>query len=173
MNPFCRGNDFHVQNFSFVLLWFHCTGTDINQFVGRVDEYGRTVASEERLWSSLCSFAVSHSFFGNRFLFIWFSRINYTCFVLLIFLVFSIYLLCKYSNLIVKSRLEHKFSSFSRFSFLLGCSDGRSRAGVYCAANACIEQVIQHGEVDVFQAVKTVRRHRPQLIDNMVWHECF
>lgn len=45
--------------------------------------------------------------------------------------------------------------------------DGRSRAGVYCAANACIEQVVQHGEVDVFQAVKTVRRHRPQLVDNM------
>ncbi|KAK6617293.1 hypothetical protein RUM44_005624 [Polyplax serrata] len=45
--------------------------------------------------------------------------------------------------------------------------DGRSRCGVYCAANACIEQVIQHGEVDVFQAVKTVRRHRPQLIENM------
>lgn len=39
---------------------------------------------------------------------------------------------------------------------------------MYCAANACIEQVIQHGEVDVFQAVKTVRRHRPQLIENMV-----
>ncbi|PSN58003.1 hypothetical protein C0J52_08106 [Blattella germanica] len=33
--------------------------------------------------------------------------------------------------------------------------DGRSRCGVYCAANACIEQVIQHGEVDIFQAVKT------------------
>lgn len=47
-------------------------------------------------------------------------------------------------------------------------SDGRSRAGVYCAANACIEQVIQHGEVDIFQAVKTVRRHRPQLVENMV-----
>ncbi|XP_029343535.1 receptor-type tyrosine-protein phosphatase kappa isoform X1 [Acyrthosiphon pisum] len=45
--------------------------------------------------------------------------------------------------------------------------DGRGRCGVYCAANACIEQVIQHGEVDVFQAVKTVRRHRPQLIENM------
>lgn len=29
-------------------------------------------------------------------------------------------------------------------------------------------QVIQHSEVDVFQAVKTVRRHRPQLVDNMV-----
>ncbi|XP_037044078.1 receptor-type tyrosine-protein phosphatase kappa isoform X2 [Bradysia coprophila] len=46
--------------------------------------------------------------------------------------------------------------------------DGRSRAGVYCAANACIEQVIQHGEVDIFQAVKTVRRHRPQLVENMM-----
>ncbi|XP_026473499.1 receptor-type tyrosine-protein phosphatase kappa isoform X1 [Ctenocephalides felis] len=45
--------------------------------------------------------------------------------------------------------------------------DGRSRVGVYCAANACIEQVIQHGEVDIFQAVKTVRRHRPQLVENM------
>ncbi|BES90224.1 phosphatase [Nesidiocoris tenuis] len=45
--------------------------------------------------------------------------------------------------------------------------DGRGRCGVYCAANACIEQVIQHGEVDIFQAVKAVRRHRPQLIENM------
>lgn len=52
-------------------------------------------------------------------------------------------------------------------------SDGRSRAGVYCAANACIEQVIQHGEVDVFQAVKTVRRHRPQLVENMVFNFIF
>lgn len=46
-------------------------------------------------------------------------------------------------------------------------ADGQSRAGVYCAANACIEQVIQHGEVDVFQAVKTVRRHRPQVVENI------
>ncbi|XP_057669092.1 receptor-type tyrosine-protein phosphatase kappa isoform X1 [Diorhabda carinulata] len=45
--------------------------------------------------------------------------------------------------------------------------DGRGRCGIYCAANACIEQVIQHGEVDVFQAVRTVRRHRPQLIENI------
>lgn len=52
-------------------------------------------------------------------------------------------------------------------------SDGRSRAGVYCAANACIEQVIQHGEVDIFQAVKTVRRHRPQLVENMVRKKMF
>merc|ERR1719211_559600 len=47
-------------------------------------------------------------------------------------------------------------------------ADGHTRAGVYCAANACIEQVIQHGEVDVFQAVKTVRRHRPQLVENII-----
>lgn len=46
-------------------------------------------------------------------------------------------------------------------------ADGRSRVGVYCAANACIEQVVQHGEVDVFQAVKNVRRHRPQLMENL------
>ena len=31
-----------------------------------------------------------------------------------------------------------------------------------------LRQVIQHSEVDVFQAVKTVRRHRPQLVENMV-----
>ena len=40
---------------------------------------------------------------------------------------------------------------------------------MYCAANACIEQVIQHGEVDIFQAVKTVRRQRPLLVENMVF----
>jgi protein tyrosine phosphatase len=46
-------------------------------------------------------------------------------------------------------------------------TNGKSRAGVYCAANVAIEQVVQHGEVDVFQAVKTVRRHRHQLVENM------
>ncbi|CAN8027649.1 unnamed protein product [Ixodes persulcatus] len=45
--------------------------------------------------------------------------------------------------------------------------NGKCRAGVYCAANVAIEQVVEHGEVDVFQAVKTVRRHRPQLVENM------
>ena len=47
-------------------------------------------------------------------------------------------------------------------------SDGRSRVGVYCAANACIEQVVQHGEVDVLQAVRTCSRNRPQLFESMV-----
>lgn len=48
------------------------------------------------------------------------------------------------------------------------CVSGKSRAGVYCAANVAIEQVIEHGEIDVFQAVRTVRRHRVQLVENMV-----
>ncbi|UYV85070.1 hypothetical protein LAZ67_X004457 [Cordylochernes scorpioides] len=46
--------------------------------------------------------------------------------------------------------------------------NGKGRAGVYCAANVAIEQAVQHGEVDIFQAVKTVRRHRPQLVANLV-----
>ncbi len=47
-------------------------------------------------------------------------------------------------------------------------SNGKARAGVYCAANVAMEQVVQHREVDVFNAVRTVRRHRPQLVENMV-----
>ncbi|UXI21540.1 monocarboxylate transporter 12-like [Sarcoptes scabiei] len=46
--------------------------------------------------------------------------------------------------------------------------NGKSRAGVYCATNFAMEQVVQHGEVDIFNAVRTVRRHRPPLIENMV-----
>lgn len=47
-------------------------------------------------------------------------------------------------------------------------SNGKSRAGVYCAANFAMEQVVQHDEVDIFNAVRTVRRHRPHLVENMV-----
>lgn len=45
--------------------------------------------------------------------------------------------------------------------------NGKSRAGVYCVANYAMEQVVQHGEVDIFSAVRTVRRHRPAIIENM------
>ena len=38
---------------------------------------------------------------------------------------------------------------------------------MYCAANVAIEQVVQHEEIDVYHAVKTVRRHRPVLVDSM------
>lgn len=41
---------------------------------------------------------------------------------------------------------------------------------IFIACNP-LRQVIQHSEVDVFQAVKTVRRHRPQLVENMVIFE--
>ncbi|XP_023226148.1 receptor-type tyrosine-protein phosphatase kappa-like [Centruroides sculpturatus] len=46
-------------------------------------------------------------------------------------------------------------------------TNGKTRCGVYCAASFAIEQVIEHNEVDVFGAVRTVRRHRPQLVENM------
>lgn len=46
-------------------------------------------------------------------------------------------------------------------------NDGKGRVGVYCAANASIEQVVQHEEVDIFHAVRTVRRHRPLLVENV------
>ncbi|GFU37572.1 receptor-type tyrosine-protein phosphatase kappa [Trichonephila clavipes] len=50
---------------------------------------------------------------------------------------------------------------------LLVSSNGRARVGVYCAASIAIEQAIEHEEVDVFTAVKVVRRHRPQLVENI------
>jgi hypothetical protein len=60
--------------------------------------------------------------------------------------------------------------SFISFSLLYIYRNGKSRAGVYCAANLAIEQVVAHEEVDIFNAVKTVRRHRPALIENIVSH---
>jgi len=65
-------------------------------------------------------------------------------------------------NMVEKWRMENNYGTVVVVS-----PDGMSRAGVYCAANACIEQVLQHREVDVFQAVRTVRRHRPQLVNNL------
>ncbi len=49
---------------------------------------------------------------------------------------------------------------------LVVSDDGYSRCGIYCAAAACLEQVRHGGKVDVFQAVKTVRKSRPQLVAN-------
>lgn len=46
--------------------------------------------------------------------------------------------------------------------------NGKSRVGVYIAANFAIEQVVAHGEIDIFNAVKTVRRHRSALIETIV-----
>ena len=43
-------------------------------------------------------------------------------------------------------------------------NDGFSRCGVYCVTTSCIEQAYHREEVDVFQAVKTVRKNRTQLV---------
>ena len=45
-------------------------------------------------------------------------------------------------------------------------NDGYSRCGIYCVTTSCIEQAYHRQEVDVFQAVKTVRKNRTQLIAN-------
>ena len=39
--------------------------------------------------------------------------------------------------------------------------DGIGRSGVYCAANACIEQVIQHGEVNIKEKLQGVQNNLP------------
>ena len=51
--------------------------------------------------------------------------------------------------------------------------NGKSRVGVYCAANFAIEQVVAHEEIDIFNAVKTVRRHRSALIETIVRKSSF
>lgn len=53
-------------------------------------------------------------------------------------------------------------------------NDGYSRCGIYCAAAACLEQVRHRREVDVFQAVKTARKSRPQLVASaMEYKYCY
>merc|ERR1719328_76484 len=49
------------------------------------------------------------------------------------------------------------------------CKDGVSRAGVYCVASYCFDQVAVSREggkkqVDIYQAVKLVKKVRPKLI---------
>ena len=49
------------------------------------------------------------------------------------------------------------------------CHDGVSRAGVYCVASYCFDQVAVSREsgkkqVDIYQAVKLVKKVRPKLI---------
>lgn len=43
-----------------------------------------------------------------------------------------------------------------------------SRCGVYCVANICCDQLKAEGEVDVFGAVRVVKKNRPALIPNVV-----
>ncbi|XP_020391476.2 receptor-type tyrosine-protein phosphatase mu-like, partial [Rhincodon typus] len=50
---------------------------------------------------------------------------------------------------------------------LVTCWDGANRCGLFCAASFVCQQIVQEALVDVFQAVKTIRSSRPQVIDNM------
>ncbi|KAK3090093.1 hypothetical protein FSP39_009137 [Pinctada imbricata] len=45
--------------------------------------------------------------------------------------------------------------------------DGYSRVGVYCAANICCDQLKAEGEVDVFNAVRLIKKNRPDLVPNV------
>ena len=59
-------------------------------------------------------------------------------------------------------------------SILIVSNDGYSRCGVYCTAAAVLEQVYRSREVDVFQAVKAVRRNRPQMVASaMEYKYCY
>lgn len=60
------------------------------------------------------------------------------------------------------------FSGLPDFNLWILFRNGKSRVGVYCAANFAIEQVVAHEEIDIFNAVKTVRRHRSALIETIV-----
>lgn len=46
------------------------------------------------------------------------------------------------------------------------CTDGASRSGLFCVSHVLKEQ-IELGEVDIFTAVKRLRRHRPQFITSL------
>lgn len=53
-------------------------------------------------------------------------------------------------------------------SMLIFTRNGVSRAGVFCAVSMCVDKLRAEGEVDVFNAVRTVMRNRPQLVENLV-----
>ncbi|CAH1775088.1 unnamed protein product [Owenia fusiformis] len=47
------------------------------------------------------------------------------------------------------------------------CMDGATRSGLYCAVDYICEQLRVEQEVDIFQAVRHLRTHRPQVISDM------
>ena len=53
-------------------------------------------------------------------------------------------------------------------NILLLFSDTVSRSGVYCAVSNAIEQCKTEGVVDVFQATKAVRLHKPGAVTTLV-----
>ncbi|XP_060690096.1 receptor-type tyrosine-protein phosphatase alpha-like [Hemiscyllium ocellatum] len=49
---------------------------------------------------------------------------------------------------------------------LVTCCDGASRCGLFCVSSLICQQIRHEATVDVFQAVKTIRSSRPQVINN-------
>ena len=45
--------------------------------------------------------------------------------------------------------------------------DGVKRAGFYCALSICLRQMTHNNEVDVFNAVRTVKQNRPSLVNRV------
>ncbi|XP_078319475.1 receptor-type tyrosine-protein phosphatase epsilon-like isoform X2 [Crassostrea virginica] len=46
--------------------------------------------------------------------------------------------------------------------------DGFTRVGVYCACNYCCDQLKAEGEVDIFNAVRIIKKNRPALVPNVM-----
>ncbi|MBN3294185.1 PTPRM phosphatase, partial [Polypterus senegalus] len=49
---------------------------------------------------------------------------------------------------------------------IIVCWDGCSRSGIFCVTSFLTKQMKEESRLDVFQAVKSLRIHRPQLIKN-------
>ncbi|XP_028516626.1 receptor-type tyrosine-protein phosphatase epsilon-like [Exaiptasia diaphana] len=52
------------------------------------------------------------------------------------------------------------------------CSNGVGRSGTFCAIYSIIERVKQEQIVDVFQAVKDIRRNRPRAVGTLDQYVC-
>lgn len=51
---------------------------------------------------------------------------------------------------------------------LVMSKDGFTRVGVYCACNYCCDQLKAEGEVDIFNAVRIIKKNRPALVPNVM-----
>ena len=50
--------------------------------------------------------------------------------------------------------------------------DGYSRCGMYCAISICCDRLKDDREVDIMNAVRVVKKNRPQLVPTLVSKNC-
>ena len=62
----------------------------------------------------------------------------------------------------------HNDTKYHINDILLPFSDTVSRSGIYCVVSNAIEQCKAEGVVDVFQATKAVRLHKPGTVTTLV-----